>query len=71
MELVNFLMIFVHLIVEEILKVMQKKLPEGTGTKVRNSGSHTTFLDLHITISNGKTSTKLYDKRDHLSFLSF
>ena len=29
------------------------------------------FLDLDITLSNGKISTKLYDKRDNFSFLLY
>ena len=30
--------------------------------------SHTTFLDLHITIEEGVFKTKLFDKRDHFGF---
>ena len=30
----------------------------------KHSGSHATFLDLNVTINNGKISTKLCDKRD-------
>ena len=35
---------------------------------VEHSGSQTTFLDLNITISNRKISTKLYYKRDDFLF---
>lgn len=33
------------------------------------SGSHNNFLDLDITIGNGKISTKLHDKRDDFFFV--
>ena len=39
--------------------------------KVEHSGSHATFLDLDNIISNDKISTKLYDKRDDLSFMVY
>ena len=38
--------------------------------KLEYSGSHAIFLDLDITINNGKISTKLYDKRNNF-FLYF
>ena len=34
---------------------------------MKNSRYHATFLDLNITISNGKISIKLYDKYDDFS----
>ena len=36
--------------------------------KLEHSGSHTTFRNLNITISNGKISTKLYNKYDEFFF---
>ena len=34
---------------------------------LQHSGSHLTFLDFDITVSNCKESTKLYRKRDDFS----
>ena len=48
---------------------MQRNLPQRTGPKVGNSGSHATFLDLDISISNGKISSKLYGKLEDFLFL--
>ena len=36
---------------------------------IMEENSKVTFLDLDISISNGKISTKLYDKRDHIFLL--
>ena len=36
---------------------------------IMEENSKVTFLDLDISISNGKISTKLYDKRDHIFFI--
>lgn len=58
-----------------ISKVLQRNLPARTNAKVKTFGSYATFLDLNVTISNGKISTnlkistKLYNKRDYLSFV--
>ena len=37
--------------------------------KLEHSGSHATFLNLNITISNGKISTELYNKCDDIFLL--
>ena len=41
--------------------------PKKLELKLEDSRSHATFLDLNITISNGKISAKLYDKCDDFS----
>ena len=43
--------------------------PKELVLKLEYSGFHSTFLALNIIISNGKISTKLYDKRDYFSFI--
>ena len=50
----------------EISKVIQRNLPQGTGTKVGTS--HPIFFDLDIIRSNGEILTKLYDKRVDFPF---
>ena len=39
--------------------------------KANSSDSETPFLDLHLTISDGFVSSKIYDKRDDFVFVSF
>ena len=41
---------------------------ELTLNKSNSSSDHTPFLDLDITINQGKLNTKVYDKRDDFSF---
>ena len=36
--------------------------------KANTSDTETTFLDLHLSISNNIVSTKIYDKRDDFDF---
>ena len=36
--------------------------------KANTSDTETTFLDLHLSISNDIVSTKIYDKRDDFDF---
>lgn len=43
---------------------MERNVPQETGTNILD-------LDLTSLISNGKTSTKLFDKRDDCSFLLY
>ena len=52
----------------EFQKLYKEIYPTDLVLKLENSGCHATFLDLDIIISNGKISTKLYDKRDSYSF---
>ena len=42
--------------------------PELQLNKVNTSDSEAPFLDLHLSISNGFVSSKLYDKRDDFDF---
>jgi len=42
--------------------------PELTLTQANSPDTEAAFLDLYLFISNGKISTKIYDKRDDLSF---
>ena len=42
--------------------------PELQLNKANTSDTETAFLDLHLSISNGFLSTKIYDKRDDLDF---
>ena len=42
--------------------------PELQLNKANNSDIDAPFLDLHLTISNGFVSTKIYDKRDDFDF---
>ena len=39
--------------------------------KANTSDTKAPFLDLHLSISNDIVSTKIYDKRDELSIVSF
>ena len=36
--------------------------------KANTSDKEATFLDLHLSVSNGVVSTKIYDKRDDFDF---
>ena len=51
-------------------KSYKKVYPKELALKLKHSGSHATFPDLNIIISNRKKSTKVYDKRDDF-FLFF
>ena len=42
--------------------------PKELELKPEHEGTHATFLDLDIAISNGRFIYKLYDKRDHFNF---
>ena len=42
--------------------------PELQLNKANTSDTETPFLDLHLSISNGFVSSKIYDKRDDLDF---
>ena len=42
--------------------------PENLELKLENTGTWATFLDLEITILDGKFSFKLYDKRNNFPF---
>ena len=46
----------------------QEIYPEELVLKLEHKGSHATFLDLDLTVENGKITTKLYDKRDDFHF---
>ena len=63
MKLSNLLKVFTQWW-RGISKIIQRNLPQGTGTKVG------TFLIWIITISNGKISAKLYDKCGDFSFFT-
>ena len=39
--------------------------------KANTSDTQAAFLDLHLSISNGIDSTKIYDKRDEFDFPIF
>ena len=43
--------------------------PELQLTKANNSDCKAPFLDLHLSISNGFVSSKIYDKRDDFDFV--
>ena len=53
---------------EEFQKSYKEIYPKELELKLEYSGSYATFLDLYTTISNGKISSKLYDKYDDFSF---
>lgn len=55
----NSVMIFETYDGEEFKKSYKEICPKELVLKLERSGSHTTFLDLKIRISNGKISTKL------------
>ena len=42
--------------------------PELQLNKANTSDTETPFLDLHLSISNGFVSSKIYDKRDDFDF---
>ena len=42
--------------------------PELQLNKANTSDTETPFLDLHMSISNGFVSSKIYDKRDDFDF---
>ena len=42
--------------------------PELQFNKTNTSGTEALFLDLHLSISNGFVSSKIYDKRDDFDF---
>ena len=42
--------------------------PELQFNKANTSDTEAPFLDLHLSISNGFVSSKIYDKRDDFSF---
>ena len=42
--------------------------PEFQLNKANTSGTEAAFLDLHLSISNGIISTKIYNKRDDFDF---
>ena len=42
--------------------------PELQLDKANTSGTEAPFLDLHLSISNGFVSYKIYDKRDYFDF---
>ena len=42
--------------------------PELTLNKANTNNQHCPFLDLDITVCNGKLNTKIYDKRDDFNF---
>ena len=42
--------------------------PELQLNKANTSGTEAPFLDLHLSISNGFVSSKIYDKRDDFDF---
>ena len=43
--------------------------PELQLNKANTSDTEAPFLDLHLSISNGYISSKIYDKRDDLNFI--
>ena len=43
-------------------------LPELQLNKANTSDTEAPFFDLHLSISNGFVSSKVYDKRDKLDF---
>ena len=48
--------------------VSQRYLPDLKLYKANTSDKEAAFLDLHLSISNGTFSTKIYDKRDEFDF---
>ena len=52
----------------EFKKSYKEVYPKELALKLEHSGSNSTFLDMNITISNGKISAKMYDKRGDFSF---
>ena len=52
----------------EFLHSYKEIYPKELVLKLEHNGSHATFLDLDLSIDNGKITSKLYDKRDDFSF---
>ena len=48
--------------------VNQNYTPELQLNKANTSDTEAPFLDLHLSISNGYVSSKIYDKRDDFDF---
>ena len=46
-------------------------LPELQLNKANTSDTEAPYLDLHLSISNGFVSSKIYDKRDDFPFSIF
>ena len=51
-----------------VLKPFVKSTPELQLNKANTSDTEAPFLDLHLSISNGFVSSKIYDKRDDFDF---
>ena len=48
-----------------------KRTSELQVNKANSSETEAAFLDLHLTISDGFVSSKIYDKRDDFDFVNF
>ena len=51
-----------------LTRIYQIYPPELQLNKANNSDTEAPFLDLHLSISNGFVSSKIYDKRDGFLF---
>ena len=51
-----------------VLKPFVKSTPELQLNKANTSDTEAPFLDLHLSISNGFVSSKIYDERDDFDF---
>ena len=65
-----------HLSVTSVLKSVFKMVkqiypPEFQLNKANTSDTEAPFLDLHLSISNGFVTTKLYDKREDFDIVNF
>ena len=48
-----------------------KRAPELQSNKANSSDTEAPFLDLHLTISDGFVSSKIYDKGDDFDIVNF
>ena len=48
--------------------MISQRYPQSSNSKANTSDTESTFLDLHLSISNDIVSTKIYDKRKNFDF---
>ena len=61
----------IYLWPSSVLNTFVKRTSELQVNKANSSETEAAFLDLHLTISDGFVSSKIYDKRDDFDFVNF